>query len=220
MITKCRTCETRCPRDIKGISTQETTHLTFPFSKSEEQPMSQLHINKESRSPLQFELETSRKDIYQNVFALREKAEKLFSNTSKVFRLFDDNCLPEGSEDMLLEPKLMSQCLSICGKKIVTTWPASIVGFAFLLPTNRVGYIGFSTYKNEEQGVWFGLVETFGDNESFDDCVESHRLCCELLSKAKELGILKEVNDPTNYWDTKDPDSFAVLNKESELESE
>lgn len=178
--------------------------------------MSKLHINKESRSPLQFELETSRKDIYQKVFALREKAEKLFSNTSKVFRLFDDSCLPESSEDILLEPKLMSQCISIRDKKIVTTWPSGIVGFAFLLPTDRVGYIGFSTYKNEEQGVWHGLIDTFGDNESFDDCVESHLLCCELLSKAEELGILKEVNDPTNYWNTKNPDSFVVLNRKSE----
>jgi len=189
------------------------------------------NLNFRGVSPLQFELSSAHSDVYQNLYRLREKAQQLFPKTSKIFRLFDKACLPNGSDDILLDPKLMAQGVVINRKRLVTIWPKSIIGFGFLLPTNKVAYLGFATYPFEvakfrarinvpyhDNACWSGFIETFLPrcakcNTACSACIEAHELSCELLQEADSIGVLREVLDPTDYWTTKSHDSLERVNE-------
>jgi hypothetical protein len=220
MITENISSRGKFPYNANRDLIQERTHLSVLFSKSEEESMCQLYpdINRRDVGSLQFELESTCENVYQDIFALRKKAEQLFSKTSRIFRLFDEDCFPSSSRDVLLEPKLMSQCILLRDKKIKTIWPTTTIGFAFLLPTNKVGYIGFSTYEDKDKYFWNGLVDTFDMSSKLKDCIESHKLVCDFLLTAEFFGILREVKDSTGYWETKNPESFATFNHNPNLE--
>lgn len=190
----------------------------------------QNNLNFRGIHPLQFELSSAHADVYENIRRLREKAQGLFPKVSKVFRLFDEACLPNNAEDMLLEPKLMAQGMVLKSKRLVTIWPKSVIGFGFLLPTNKVAYLGLATYpfvveKSNAQipvpyngnAAWSGLIETFlarcsKCENACSACIEAHELSCELLQEAENMGILGEVQDPTDYWTTRSHASLERVN--------
>ena len=189
------------------------------------------NLKRKCPSPLQFELIVSKQEQYETIFKLREKAKALFSKTTKVFRILDEACVPSLTCDPLLDVKLLGQGLFIKNKRILTVYPKSIVGFGFLLPTNKVAYLALATYpeylkKDEEtikvpyngNAVWSGLIETFtricGDcSLNCDKCVEGHELCCELLQEADNIGALQEVKDQTDFWTTRNTESLVQLGR-------
>lgn len=187
--------------------------------------------NKSSREaqPLHFELVANREEAYQVISKLRRRASRIFTSVSKVFRLFDEACLPSGIEDPLLEPKIMGRGLLIRNHKLLTVAPESIIGFGFLLPTDRVAHIGLATYPSkalsfgklvdvpfENHAVWSGIMNTFmkrceGCRRSCNVCIDSHVGACELLQEAEDLGVLQDVKDSTDFWTTRSTDSLVQL---------
>lgn len=177
-------------------------------------------------SPLQFVLSVPKNEVYSTIFKLREKALKIFPKVSKIFRLFNEACLPMKEEDPLFDAKLLGHGLLIKDNRIITVIPESIIGFAFLLPTNKVAYMALAIYPEsiEKDGItfeipysgealWSGMAETFVNkcqncDESCSLCLESHELVCELLQKAEDLGALSDVQDQTDYWTTKNVESL------------
>jgi hypothetical protein len=165
--------------------------------------------------------------MYDTLFSLRESAKDLFAQVSKVFRIYNHNCIPAGHLDPLLEPKLLAQEFVVHESKLLRLTPISIVGFGFLMPNERMGYLAFSKYPTvleccnkmipvsiKDCWSYTGLLETFVkncDNYSYAKCVESHILACKLLSKANKLEALLSVKDPTNYWSTKDIESLSIM---------
>lgn len=178
-------------------------------------------------SPLQFNLVVPKEDVYDTVLKLKAKAQSLFPKVSKVFRLFDDGCLPIGFDDPLLDVKILGQGMFIINNKILTVSPKSIVGFAFLLPTNKVAYLALASYPSTTKdlgktitvpfngnAVWSGIIETFlkkcnSCKSDCDECILSHELSCELLQETENMGILEEVKDPTDFWATRSTQSFV-----------
>lgn len=188
-----------------------------------------LSLAKREVHPLQFELLVPRSEMYESIRLLRDKAIKIFPSVSKVFRLFDEACIPVNREDPLLDVKIMAQGLLVKHKRILTTTPKEIVGFGFLLPTNRLAYMALATYPKsvfvhnrrievpfDGNAVWSGLIETFATRcadckSSCENCIESHELSCELLQEAERMGILQEVRDHTDYWMTRNSQSLIDL---------
>lgn len=180
-------------------------------------------------SPLQFTLVTPKEEVYEAILKLRKKAQSLFPKVSKVFRLFDEACLPSESHDPLLDVKLLGQGLIINDNKIQTVNPESIVGFGILLPTNRVSYIALASYPVAVKragktiqvpfngnAVWSGIFDTFmakcnNCRLACEKCISSHELACSLLQEADKIGILKEVKDPTDFWTTRSSDSLVEM---------
>ena len=112
----------------------------------------------------------------------------------------------------------MGQGLMIKDKKIVSVTPSGIVGFGFLLPTNRVAYMGLAVYPDsiENNAVWSGLIETFASQcrscvFSCEKCIDAHQFSCELLQEAEKLGILGDVSDQSDYWTTRNTQSLVDL---------
>ena len=178
------------------------------------------NLKRKCPSPLQFELIVSKQEQYETIFKLREKAKALFSKTTKVFRILDEACVPSLTCDPLLDVKLLGQGLFIKNKRILTVYPKSIVGFGFLLPTNKVAYLALATYpeylkKDEEtikvpyngNAVWSGLIETFtricGDcSLNCDKCVVSFfkkLIILELCKRSKTKLIFGRLVIP-NLW--------------------
>jgi len=180
-------------------------------------------------SPLQFMLISPKEEMYESLFRMREKAKKLFPKTSKIFRLFDDACLPSAVNDPLMDVKILGQGLTIHDNNILSVSPESIIGFAILMPTNKVGYIALATYPQHiyhngdlvkipfgGDAVWSGILETFmakcnNCRLACDNCISSHELSCELLQEAENIGILEEVKDPTDYWTTRSSQSLVQM---------
>lgn len=150
------------------------------------------------RGPLQFELISSNEKMYDTLFSLRESAKDLFAQVSKVFRIYNHNCIPAGHLDPLLEPKLLAQEFVVHESKLLRLTPISIVGFGFLMPNERMGYLAFSKYPTvleccnkmipvsiKDCWSYTGLLETFVkncDNYSYAKCVESHISSCSYYS--------------------------------------
>lgn len=186
--------------------------------------MRSLSQNQSSREvqSLHFELVADKEEVYQVISKLRKEASLIFPAVSKIFRLFNEACIPYGSRDPLLEPKIMGRGLLVRNRKLLTITPQSIIGFGFLLPTDIVAYIGLATYPTtlvdvafDGQAVWSGIVNTFVKRGnvyySYRDCVDSHIGVCDLLQEADRLGVLQFVKDSTDFWTTRNMDSLIQL---------
>lgn len=179
-------------------------------------------------SPLQFELICDQKNVYESLILLRRIAADKFDKVTKIFRLYDDECTPK-QDDPLLEAKIQGVGLLVKLNRIITLQPRSIIGFAFLMPNKRPGYIALATYEDTVEmrdgmvvetslrgrAAWCGIIETF-KTPSPDDCdqevcSESHKKAIELLDEANNLEILKDIYDATGYWTDRDEDKLKEV---------
>lgn len=187
-------------------------------------------------NPLQFTLVSSKEEVYGSILKLHKKAKELFPDVSKIFRLFDESCLPSKANDSLIDVKLLGQGLLINESNVFSVSPESIVGFAVLLPTNQVSYVALASYPSiikrkgkviqvpfDGNAVWSGIFDTFvakcnGCSLACEKCVSSHELVCSLLQEAENIGILEEVKDPTDFWITRNYDSLVQMTNKARCE--
>lgn len=152
---------------------------------------------------LHFELVCDKKDVYDHLIALRQRAQDRVARVGPIHRLYGKECLVEGPEDPLLDAKILSQGVMIHKGKIVVVSPQSIVTFAVELSNGAVVYFGFSTYPSmislngkevkvprNDKAVWSGLLFV---NENLD--YSSYRELYELVELLEARGVQVDMND-------------------------
>ncbi len=146
---------------------------------------------------------------------------KRFEKVSKVFRIFGNQiCEVRTEGEMLTDVKLQAITPILKMKRLINVHPNKIIGFSFLLPNGNLGHIALATYPDvvrsfdgmfievpcRGKALWHGSISTFKKDRSeehSDDCVQSHKLTCEILDCAEKMRILTEIHDSTGYWDNR-----------------
>lgn len=98
-----------------------------------------------------FALSCAEQDTIRNLVTLRDAAEYAFDRVSKIFRLYQDECLVDGTSDPLIDLKLRAQSFVIYKKELKTIAPIEIAGFAAELRNGKMVYFGFAKYPETIQ---------------------------------------------------------------------
>jgi hypothetical protein len=152
---------------------------------------------------LHFELVCDKKDVYDNLIALRQQVQDRATRVSPIHRLYDTECLVEGPEDSLLDAKLLSQGIMLHDGKIVVINPQSIAVFVVELSNKAFVHFGFVTYPSSividgknvkvphsDKAVWSGVLFM---NESFGH--ESYKELYQFVRFLKNRGVQVNMND-------------------------
>ena len=98
-----------------------------------------------------FSLSCAEQDAIRQLVALRDAAEYSFDRVSRIFRLYQDECLADGASDPLIDLKLRAQSFVIYKKEFKTIAPVEIAGFAAELRNDNMAYFGFAKYPEKMQ---------------------------------------------------------------------
>lgn len=152
---------------------------------------------------LHFELVCDKKDVYEHLIALRQQAQDRATRVSSIHRLYGKECLVEGTDDPLLDAKLLAQGIMLHNGKIVIVNPQSIAVVAVELENGAFVYLGFTTYPptinldgkeikvpRSGKAVWSGLL--FMD-ESLD--YDSYKELYDLIEFLESRGVQVDMND-------------------------
>jgi len=152
---------------------------------------------------LHFELVCDKKEMYAHLVALRQQAQDKAIRVGPIHRFYGEECLVEGSEDPLLDAKLLSQGIMLHNDKIVIVNPQSIAVFAVELSNGAFVYFGFTTYPSticldgkeikvprSGKAVWSGLLFM---NESLGH--DSYKELYDLVQFLEDRGVQVDMNE-------------------------
>ncbi len=152
---------------------------------------------------LHFELVCDKEEMYDHLVALRQQAQDRATRVSPIHRFYGNECLVEGSEDSLLDAKLLSQGIMLHNQKIVIVNPQSIAVFSVELSNGAFVYFGLATYPptinidgkdikvpRSDKAVWSGLlfINNYLGHKSYKDLYD-------LVQFLEDRGVQVDMNE-------------------------
>ena len=162
--------------------------------------------------------------------------EQNFRHISPIIELAGEECRVVCDHDPLAALKLEARGIAIANNRLLTFDPVAFSAFVCQLPNKRLMTFGFAHYPEviqSESGhnhvtpwhnkrVWHGTISTKDSRFIVhpDDCKESHRVAVNLLHHADEYGVIRIVEDMTDYWLTEKESDLRNLHCEIKPASE
>lgn len=154
---------------------------------------------------LHFELFCGIKDSYDKLRSLREQARNHTERVSRIYRLFEQDCLIQSTNDPLNDLKLQSKQMVMIGNDARVISPKCILAFACETANYQTVYFGLSefpqTIEHNNQTIpvrkangmmWRGFVQLTTENcNGCEDCLKTQTDMIALMKYAEELGILQ-----------------------------
>lgn len=156
--------------------------------------------------------------------------EKMFRGVTRMHVFEGEECRI-GLNDPMAAIKVQAQGIALVNGRLLSFLPEWFSGFGCQLPNKRMMFIGFAKYPDviitesgqqfltsyKDQVFWHSnastLDHTFSDYP--EDCLDSHRLACNLLRYANEFKALRVVEDITGFIQNSD---IVGIGHEDELE--
>ena len=144
---------------------------------------------------------------------------------------FDGEECRIGLNDPMAAIKEQAQGIALANGRLLSFLPERFSGFGCQLPNKRMMFIGFSKYPDvivtesgqqfltsyKDQVFWHSSTSTldYRFSDYPEDCLDSHRVACNLLRYANEFRVLRVVEDITGFIQNSD---ITGIGHEDELE--